>query len=86
LPGYFGFNFNALHDCLRNLFWISQECVVLIHEELPSLDQESLAIYLDVLCMNCQDRSCEPEHAFQAVFPAATKVAVESALAKYPPQ
>ena len=84
LPGYFGFNFDALHDCLRNFFWVSQPRVVLIHQELPNIKEELLAVYLDLLCTNCQERSCDDkERTFRAVFPTTSKTPIDSVLARF---
>lgn len=52
LPGYFGWNFDALDECLRDLSWIdAAREVVLKHEDMP-LEPHfaySRRIYLQVL-------------------------------------
>lgn len=47
---YFGFNWDALLDCLSDLDWIAEEPVVIIHREMPRLPEAGLKIYLGVLC------------------------------------
>jgi len=49
LPEYFGFNWDALSDRLRDLHWIKQRTVVLRHSDLPALPDSELRVYLDVL-------------------------------------
>ena len=46
---YFGFNWNALSDCLRDLQWIKERHVILIHNDLPALNAPDLENYLGVL-------------------------------------
>lgn len=50
-PRYFGWNWDALEECLCDLTWLANvDRVVLVHEGLPLSPQgEQLAIYLDVL-------------------------------------
>jgi hypothetical protein len=49
-PGYFGRNWDALLDCLRDFSWASQKRIIIAHQDLPlENDVEGLRIYLDIL-------------------------------------
>jgi hypothetical protein len=49
-PGYFGRNWNALEECIRDLSWLIPGDVVLIHKDLPLADDRAaLVIYLSIL-------------------------------------
>lgn len=71
LPGYFGFNWNALSDCLRDFHWLKQRRVILRHADLPRIPGTDLRIYLDVLEEAVTSWKAGEEHLFKVVFPAA---------------
>ena len=49
-PGYFGRNWNALDECIRDLSWLSPGDVILSHKDLPLRnDRASLSTYLSIL-------------------------------------
>lgn len=79
LPGYFGFNWNALSDCLRDFHWISERRIVLVHEDLPDLGRDDLAIYLDVLEEAVNDWGPDEDHQFEVVFPLDARSAILAA-------
>jgi RNAse (barnase) inhibitor barstar len=49
LPDYFGRNWDALDECLRDLGWIGARRVLLVHEDLPRLPARDGRIYLELL-------------------------------------
>ncbi len=49
-PGYFGGNWNALEECIRDLSWLPPGDIILSHKDVPFLkDPASLSIYLSIL-------------------------------------
>ena len=68
LPGYFGFNWNALFDCLRDFHWVNEKNIVIIHDDLPELDALEMRIYLEVLSDAIVDWKPGEEHSLKVVF------------------
>jgi len=73
LPGYFGFNWDALSDCLRDLHWIENDRVVLLHADLPALPLTELRAYLDVLAECVTSWTAGEAHSLVVVFPLAAR-------------
>ncbi len=69
LPGYFGYNWDALSDCLRDFHWIPEHTVVLVHDEIPAIGERDLRIYLDVLTEAIESWTTGENHQFLAAFP-----------------
>jgi RNAse (barnase) inhibitor barstar len=72
-PAYFGGNWDALADCLRDLSWVEERRVVVVHEDLPALDEGTLGTYLDVLSDCARDWKPGEQHEFVVVFPATAR-------------
>lgn len=79
-PGYFGFNWDALYDCLRDFSWIKYRKIVLVHEVLPRLPREELKIYLEILRDSVIDWSGDDRHELEVVFRDSDRVVVEELL------
>jgi len=76
LPGYFGFNWDALSDCLRDLHWVACHEVVLLHADVPKLLRQDLRTYFDVLAECVASWAPGDEHSLKVVFPSAARIQV----------
>jgi hypothetical protein len=73
-PGYFGRNWDAFEECIRDLSWFPPGQVVLKHQDLPlAAEIPSLKTYLEVLCGAVRKWSASGERSLVVVFPAEFK-------------
>jgi len=79
-PDYFGFNWDALFDCLRDFSWIEERDILLVHQELPKLSSEELKVYLRLLRDAILDWRPGEAHRFGVVFSLVDKESVERLL------
>jgi barstar (barnase inhibitor) len=51
-PDYFGWNWDAFEECLRDLSWLpAGQAIIIVHEDLPfGAGGKSRGIYVDILC------------------------------------
>jgi Barstar (barnase inhibitor) len=82
IPDYFGNNWDALSDCLRDLSWIEQRRVIAFHTDLPPLPEQDLVQYLEVLNDAVCDWKPGEKHELIAVFPRESESAIAGALSK----
>lgn len=81
LPGYFGRNWDALADVLRDLSWLAPRQIAIIHADLPDVPAEELRVYLDVLRMAVDDWVQRPgDHVLVVAFPEAEQLAIRRLL------
>jgi Barstar (barnase inhibitor) len=69
LPAYFGDNWDAVEECLRDLHWIKVRRVIIVHRDLPRLEARPLKVYLDVLSSSVRDWKPSEAHELAVVFP-----------------
>ena len=73
-PGYFGENWDALEECLRDLSWLPPGVIVVKHAGLPLAgDSPNLATYLSILADAVRAWSASSERELVVVFPAAVR-------------
>lgn len=80
LPGYFGFNWDALSDCLRDFHWLQTPTVVLVHADLPQLPPGERRTYLEVLAEAVDSWQAGDKHNFRVVFPTTAQAAITASL------
>lgn len=71
LPTYFGWNWDALEECLCDLSWIPfPRRIVLFHEAVPFAEgSNERSTYLDILKQATNACSLGQHHEFTVVFP-----------------
>lgn len=79
-PGYFGFNWNALYDFLRDLEWIPCRNIIFFHEVLPKIPEKDLKIYLEILHDSIIDWGDNGEHEIKVFFKNQDKEIIEGIL------
>lgn len=74
LPDYFGNNWDALNECIRDFSWLPPGPVMLKHEELPlASDTANLKIYLSILRNAVQTLSRSGKRELVVVFPRESR-------------
>ena len=78
-PGHFGWNWDALEECLRDLAWIKHpHRILLIHEGLPfQPDWDNRTIYLEILKAAVTAWGPNQPHELIAIFPEQARPEVE---------
>lgn len=86
-PEYFGGNWDALLDCLRDFEWASDNYIIIKHADLPLRSNPAeCRTYLEILREAVIDWSQEPvrpglpSHKLRVLFPKAVQGAVTALL------
>jgi hypothetical protein len=83
-PAYFGANWDALLDSLADLSWIDEFHVIVIHSDIPLVDDHNnRRIYLDLLRTVLEDwllRGVQARHRLSVLFPINCRATIGSIL------
>lgn len=83
-PGYFGYNWDALSDCLRDFHWAPDCTASVIHDVFPfGLDDGECMIYLSILHDAVLDWRKSGVNRLTVNFPKSAEGEVMELLAKY---
>ena len=75
-PEYFGENWDALEECLRDLSWTNSKRIVIFHEGIPMIEPDQLQIYIQILLDCVEYWKLKNEHQLIVLFPPETKNAI----------
>ena len=80
LPKYFGWNWDALDECLRDLSWLpATQPIAIVHEDFTfGSGGHNRAIYLDLLKEIVQHWSATSERKFQIILPTSLRDDLEA--------
>lgn len=74
-PEYFGANWDAFDECLRDLSWIKERRLVLYHQDVPlEASPEDQKIYIEVLANAVRDWKPGEAHEVTAAFDPACEL------------
>jgi hypothetical protein len=77
-PDYFGGNWDAFEECLRDLSWLPTGRVILTHADVPLVnDIPNARIYLAILSGAVGKMSKSEDHALSVVFPVKCREQIE---------
>jgi len=85
-PDYFGKNWDALSDCLRDFHWHNEHRIVIAHSGLPQLGLGDVKTYLEILSDAVEDWRRTGDRDLVVAFPPDTRQAVENILHDYNPR
>jgi RNAse (barnase) inhibitor barstar len=82
-PDYFGYNWEALSDCLRDFSWIKEKGIALIHSEIPNLTNGELKVYIEIIYDAVQDWKVEEAHYLKIIFPQKAEHIIQELIKDY---
>ena len=69
LPAYYGSNWDALEECLRDLSWIKERKVVIYHRDVPLIESsKDQTVYISLLRSVVEDWKHDESREFIVAF------------------
>lgn len=82
-PGYFGFNWDALNDCLTDFSWIPKKLIVIEHSGLPKIPEADLSIYLQILRDAVLSWKVGENHRLEVIFSENDRLKIVELLGRH---
>jgi hypothetical protein len=80
MPDYFGENWDAFDECLRDLSWLTQHTIVLFHQDVPLAErQKDRSIYVKILACAVMDWKPGEAHELIVAFDPSCEAVLEAA-------
>ncbi|MFN8831451.1 MAG: barstar family protein [Labrys sp. (in: a-proteobacteria)] len=81
IPEYFGANWDAFDECLRDLSWVKERRLVLFHRDVPiAANPKDRRIYLEVLANAATDWRPGEAHELIVAFDPACELKLHAAI------
>ena len=78
-PDYYGVNWDAFEECIRDLSWLQEKNVTIRHTDLPLADDAAaVKTYLAILKDAVGKWASESSHRLIVVFPSGLQMKIES--------
>jgi RNAse (barnase) inhibitor barstar len=76
-PDYFGENWDAFEECIRDLSWLSDDIILLEHTDFPMEgDDNSRRIYLEILSEAVEKWRSNENQRLRVLFPQSVESVV----------
>lgn len=79
-PEFYGGNWDAFEECIRDLSWLGEGRVVLRHEDIPLSDDDLQRTYLDILAGAVARHRASQGTRLMVTFPESMRTRVEALL------
>lgn len=81
LPDYFGENWDAFEECIRDLSWVSTRRVIVSHDGMPFTgDHDLVTTYLSILSGAIEKWRGETDHDLEIWFPRESESTIKRIL------